>query len=155
MGKRGPQSSFTEAIGDRIILGMEADGRTLADILRDPGMPSRHTVSGWFDLHPEFHARYLRARESLADLLVERMLEVAAQSTPETAAADRVKLSALQWAASKYKPKAYSDRVQSEVTSNVTLNTSNVDASDLDADQRDALRAALAAAATPSSPRPN
>jgi hypothetical protein len=155
MGKRGPQSSFTETIGSRIIEGMAADGRTLADILRDPGMPSRHTVAGWFDLHPEFYARYLRARESLADHLVERMIEIAANSTSETAAADRVKLSALQWAASKYKPRSYGDKTEVTSTSNVTLNTSNVDASELDADQRDALRAALAAAATQAAPKPH
>ena len=154
-GLRGRPSTYSETIADRIIEGMAAEGKTLAEILREPGMPSRYTVASWLDLQPEFYKRYAQAREALADHLAEKIIEISVTTTPETAHADKVKLSALQWAAGRLKPRSYGDRVQSEVTSNVTLNTSNVDASDLDADQRDALRAALAAAATPSSPRPN
>lgn len=46
----------------------------------------------------------------------ERILEIADNCTPESAPADRVRLSAYQWRAAKLKPKVYGDKVQTEVT---------------------------------------
>ena len=153
-GRVGRPSVYDPALGDIIIEQMSA-GRDLRDVLSDPGMPGVTSVYRWMDDEPAFGARVARAREALADHIFYEIAKLAQSVTPESANADRVRLSALQFRAARLAPKKYGDRVQSEVTSNVTLNTSNVDASDLDADQRDALRAALAAAATPSAPRPN
>jgi hypothetical protein len=150
----GRPSVYDPAVAD-IIIEQMANGRDLRDVLGDAGMPGATTIYRWMDDEPQFGARVARAREALADHIFYEIELLQRNVTPETANADRVRLSALQFRAARLAPKKYGDRVQSEVTSNVTVNTSNVDASDLDADQRDALRAALAAAATPSSPRPN
>lgn len=40
------------------------------------------------------------------------ILETANASTPETAASDRVKISAYQWRASKLQPKKYGDKIE-------------------------------------------
>lgn len=63
---------------------------------------------------PHFAAKCARAREAQADLMDERILEVADNCTPETAQADRVKISAYQWRASKLAPKKYGDKVVNE-----------------------------------------
>ena len=46
-----------------------------------------------------------------ADLMDDKILDVADNSTTETAAADRVKISAYQWRASKLAPKKYGDKL--------------------------------------------
>lgn len=53
--------------------------------------------------------------EALADMAAYEIGQIAANCTPETAVADRVKLAALQWRASKLSPRRYSDRRISEV----------------------------------------
>lgn len=63
-----------------------------------------------------FAAKYARAREAQADLMDEKILAIADNCTPETAQADRVKIGAYQWRASKLKPKVYGDRIQQELS---------------------------------------
>jgi hypothetical protein len=150
----GRPSVYDPAVAD-IIIEQMAGGRDLRDVLSDAGMPSVTSVYRWMDDEPQFGSRVARAREALADHIFYEIELLQRNVTPETANADRVRLSAMQFRAARLAPKKYGDRVQSEVTSNVTLNTSNVDASELDADQRDALRAALAAAATQAAPKPH
>ena len=49
------------------------------------------------------------------DQMDDRILELAENCTPETAPADRVKLAAYQWRASKLAPKKYGDRLTQEM----------------------------------------
>jgi len=108
-------SSFTQEIADRICEEL-IEGRSMRQICSDEGMPNRSTVLRWMDQNPEFAAKCARAREMQADLMDDIILEVAHNVTPESAAADRVRLSAYQWRAAKLLPKKYGDRVQTEVT---------------------------------------
>lgn len=66
---------------------------------------------------PEATERYTRAREAAADLFEAGIMEVAGNASAATAKADRVKLTALQWLASRRAPKRYGDRVQQDHTS--------------------------------------
>ncbi len=62
-----------------------------------------------------FAAKCARAREMQADYMDDLILDVAHACTPETANADRVKISAYQWRASKLAPKRYGDKVTNVV----------------------------------------
>jgi hypothetical protein len=76
---RGP-TVYTAGTAERI-LGELADGRTLADVCRDPGMPVPSTVRNWADENREgFSARYRRARESGYHAMAEDILEIADDS---------------------------------------------------------------------------
>lgn len=91
-------------------------GESMVQICAGEDMPNRRTVLRWMSKDDDFATRCARARELQADLMDDRILELADQCTPETAPADRVKLAAYQWRASKLAPKKYGDRVAHEHT---------------------------------------
>src|SRR5262249_32772025 len=69
----------------------------------------------WMWSNPEFATRIDKAREALGDHAAYEIGQIAANCTNETAAADRVRLAALQWRASKLSPRRYSDRKVNEL----------------------------------------
>jgi hypothetical protein len=113
-------SSYTPEIAAKICERM-IEGEDIVTICKDPEMPSRATVYRWMDEHPEFETQCARAREGLADFEAHKIAEIASKCTPESAPADRVKLSALQWLASKRAPKKWGEKV--EVDAKVELST--------------------------------
>jgi hypothetical protein len=154
MAKTGPKPLWNAEIEDHIIGQMGNHGRSLKVICRDdPGMPCLMTVMRELDRNPEFVTRYARAREMMAEHAASDMMEVAAKSTAESAPADRVKLMAMQWYASKLRPRVYGVDAKTTITGPndgpIQIAAVTVDATDLGEDQRDALRAALLAAAAP------
>ena len=92
------------------------EGESMRSISRDPAMPSRFTMLEWLRAKPEFQTECARARTLQADLMDDMIRDIIETVTPESAPADRVKLAALQWRASKLEPKKYGDRVTAEVT---------------------------------------
>lgn len=111
----GRPSSYSEEIAEQICERL-MEGRSLRSICDDDDMPDRTTVIRWQVARPEFAAKCARARELQADLMDDMILDTAARCTVETAQADRVKISAYQWRASKLAPKKYGDKVQQEVS---------------------------------------
>jgi len=92
-------SSYTEEIANRICERM-IEGEDIVTICKDEEMPSRRTVYRWMDEHPEFDTQCARARVGLADFEANHLALFATICTPESAPADRVKLSVLLWLAS-------------------------------------------------------
>lgn len=88
------------------------EGEDIVTICKDAEMPSRATVYRWMDERPAFEAQCARAREGLADFEAARIAKIAQDCTPESAPADRVKLAALQWLASKRSPKRWGDKIE-------------------------------------------
>lgn len=107
--KAGRPSLYSEALADRICLEI-IEGKSLVKICNAKDMPHRATVIRWLGDRPEFATRYARARETQADFMDDLILDVANASTSETAQADRVKIAAYQWRASKLLPKKYGDK---------------------------------------------
>jgi hypothetical protein len=62
----------------------------------------------------ELAALYARARSSQADALFEKIVQMAENTRPEDANANRVKIDALKWVASKLAPRRYGDRLELE-----------------------------------------
>jgi hypothetical protein len=91
-----------EAICDAI-----ADGQSLRSICEHDTMPDRKTVRRWLDEDAAFAAKHARAREAQADVMDERIAEVADACTADTAAADRVKIGAYQWRAERLNVRRY------------------------------------------------
>lgn len=93
------------------ILDQLIEGKSLRLICGAEGMPNRSTVLRWLDVDEAFAAKYARAREMQADYMDDLILETAEACRSDTAAADRVKIDAYKWRASKLKPKAYGERI--------------------------------------------
>ena len=144
----GRPSKYSEALADRIVDAMVA-GSDLVAVCKQPGFPDRASVYRWAADRPEFAARLDRAREALGDLAAFEIGQIAAHCTTETAAADRVRLAALQWRASRLAPRRYSERRVNELVGDgggpvaVRAAPVKLDATKLTPEQRDALRAAL------------
>jgi hypothetical protein len=102
---------ITDAICERLM-----NGESLRGICSQKEMPDRVTVIRWLGLHEEFATKYARARESQSDYMDDLILETANNCTAETALADRVKIGAYQWRASKLAPKKYGDKITQEHT---------------------------------------
>lgn len=113
--KVGRPSLYTLELVDDICHRI-ADGESLRQICALDGYPDRNTVLRWLGDYPDFAAKYARAREAQADVMDDKILTTADACTPDTAAADRVKIAAYQWRASKLAPKVYGDKVTTEVT---------------------------------------
>lgn len=148
-GKPGRPSTFREEIADEIVRRM-IEGESLTDICKDEHMPPRVTVYAWFDRNPEFYARCARAREALADFLVDDIERLAKETTEENVQSMKVKISTKQWRAMKLAPRFYSDKAQVEVTGAnggpVQVQALTIDARDLMPEHREALKQALLAA---------
>ena len=92
----GRPSKYTEALADRICEAM-IDGQDLMAICAQPGFPDRKSVYRWAAERPGFATRLEKAREALADQAAYEIGLIAANCTPETAVADRVRSCPKAW----------------------------------------------------------
>ena len=108
-----PKPSIAEKV--RKVCEMVVEGQTVRQIA-DYFSVSPGTVLYWIESKPEYAEQYARARASAADMFENDIIEAAQAVTPETAAADRVKIDALKWVAARRAPKRYGDKLQQELT---------------------------------------
>jgi hypothetical protein len=90
-----------------------AEGKSLAEVCRDPKMPSVRTVMRWLAEREDFRPEYARAREAKADADADAIGDIAARTlTGEyDPASARVAIDALKWAAGKAQPKKYGEKI--------------------------------------------
>lgn len=111
----GRPSAYTEDLAD-MICDRIAEGESLRAICDDRDLPNWRTVFRWLENDASFASKYARAREFQAEVMDAKILAVAEKCTNETALADRVKIGAFQWRASKLAPKRYGDKVTAEIS---------------------------------------
>jgi hypothetical protein len=71
-----PRSVFPQKVADAICERI-AEGEPLRAICREDGMPAWRTIYAWLDEHPEFAARFARAREVGFDAIAAEALQIA------------------------------------------------------------------------------
>jgi hypothetical protein len=109
-------SSYTPEIGASIC-GKLCEGQSLRSICAAEGMPDKSTVMTWLHRHPDFRAMYIAARELGAEAMADEVIAIAtAPMKAEDAPVVRVRLDAVKWAAAKFAPKRWGDRVQAELS---------------------------------------
>jgi hypothetical protein len=107
-----PASVFTDELADAICDRI-AGGEGLRAICRDDKMPGRRTVLDWLDEdRGGMRAKYARAREAQGDFLDEEMQNVADAATNEDVQVAKLRISTMQWRASKLAPKRYGDKIE-------------------------------------------
>jgi hypothetical protein len=116
------QTDYTEELADSICTKL-AEGLSLRQICNDDSMPHRITVIRWMGKDEAFATKCARARAEQADLMDDRILEIANKLEAGEMAPDvaRVALSALQWRASKLQPKKYGDKQHVEHSGVIAL----------------------------------
>jgi transposase-like protein len=124
----GRPTLYTADIADRI-LDQLSDGRALAEVCRDPGMPSHPTVRQWEkDNREGFGPRYRTARQIGYDTMADEILEIADDSrrdwtarrkpdgriehviNDENICRARLRINARRWRLSKALPRQYGKR---------------------------------------------
>ena len=107
------------------ILEAMANGRSLASILRDKGMPSYAWATLQIRNDPELQRAYNQALETRGALLAEEIIELADQPMPEGLDGKelsawvqklRVQVDVRRWSAARLLPKVYGDRLDLSVT---------------------------------------
>lgn len=106
-----------------------AEGASLRTIAEREGMPSRRTMRGWLELHPEFERSFTIARRCWAANLEEELAELAGKAQQIEAeaakagvnenaaiAALRCEIDSKKWLLSKIAPSVYGDRISQEIT---------------------------------------
>lgn len=121
----GRPTLYTQALAAEIAEQL-ANGRSLAQIRSQPGMPSKQTVYSWLHTNREFLDHYVRAREEQADYFADECIEIADAAVgldSAGVAAVRVRIEARKWRASVMKPKVYDTKVVGEQTVLVSQET--------------------------------
>ena len=126
----GRPTTFTQSTGDEICQRI-ATGETLTSICKDLEIP-RRTVHAWREASESFHAQYARAKDDGFDAIAEETLRIA--DTPiegivskvddkgETITREdmlghrKLQVDTRKWLLSKWDPKRYGDRIQTELT---------------------------------------
>lgn len=114
-------SSYTPERAEEICDRLE-NGESLRSICRSPGMPSVRTVLRWADERQDFADEYRRAREAAGEYLDDEINEIQKTAIDKDSAhAARVRITALQWRASKQAPRKFGDRLDLQVTPDFDL----------------------------------
>lgn len=83
------------------ILELHSEGKTIVDICKMPGMPSRMTIGYWRRNNVDFDIALKLAQESCADVIIEEALKEVNNATPKEAKLVDVKFKATAWYVSK------------------------------------------------------
>jgi hypothetical protein len=123
-GKRklGRPSSYSEEVATRLCQ-LIADGSSLRKACEQDGMPDRDTVRRWLN-DPEmvsFRGRYARAKDEQAEHLAEEIIELADTGGGNDTNRARLMVDARKWVASKLLPKKYGERLQADVSGQVSI----------------------------------
>jgi 2-polyprenyl-6-methoxyphenol hydroxylase-like FAD-dependent oxidoreductase len=127
--KMGAPTTFDKRMAAIICIRI-AEGESLREIVRTPGMPDRSTVYDWLLRHPDFADQYTRAREEQADTLADEIIAIADEQPEIIPVLDKRtgeliehkldnaflqwqknRIDARKWTAMKLKPKKYGERV--------------------------------------------
>lgn len=113
----GRPSGYSVELGERICQGV-ASGKSLRQVLLEPGMPSRAAIHRWIDQYTEFRENLGRARETAADWHADKGLEELLESkgqSKEAVAAAREIAKYHMGLAKVHDPKRYGDQARFEV----------------------------------------
>jgi len=98
-----------------------AQGETWSAISRTEGMPCHTTLYQWRATKPGVAEALAAAREQAADAAADELLTLARKTTAANASANRVKIGALQWQASKAAPHRYGARAEAADASTMRI----------------------------------
>jgi len=88
-----------------------ATGKSLIDVSRLQGYPSRDSMYRQMLRDPDFAARIARAREAQQHHEADKIVELADMATNENWQVVKLQMAARQWRAAKMNPRNYGDKV--------------------------------------------
>jgi transposase-like protein len=135
----GRPDEFTDEKADEICARI-AEGESVRTICRDENMPATETFYRWLRKHESFRERYARAKEDQADALAEEILDISDDGTNdwmekrnqegevtgwqvngEAVQRSKLRVDSRKWLAGKLKPKKYGDKIQQEISGDLSI----------------------------------
>jgi hypothetical protein len=117
--KIGRPSAYHPEIAEALCDALSSSDQGLEEICdSDPRLPAWRTVYGWLRKHDDFAQCYARARQAQADFLADQIVPLSDTAQGLDAAgvqAVKLRTDARKWAASKFNPSVYGDKL--DVTS--------------------------------------
>ncbi|MDE2441455.1 MAG: hypothetical protein KGP14_10550 [Betaproteobacteria bacterium] len=109
---RSPHVHYSDELAETICTNL-ADGMSMLEICKLPGMPDRETVRRWAIADHAFAAKCARAREAQGDAVHDEIVEIERKLMKGEIdfQSARVVLSSKQWRAEKLAPKIYGNRM--------------------------------------------
>jgi len=120
--------SYSVELADKICEWI-SQGKPLAELCRQDGMPNRSTVYDWMNENPDFDQRIARARRVGYDEIAEDCIKIADDTSQDSILTEHGEIPNKEWIArskvrietrlkllSKWSPKLYGDKM--DVTSN-------------------------------------
>jgi hypothetical protein len=106
------------------VLAWISQGKTLLAYCEQKGKPARQTITGWFDLDPEFFSHYKAAREAGFEAMFEQCGEIAdiEPETPVQAAWRRYQIDTKLKILRMANPAKYGEKVAVDHGGGITLN---------------------------------
>lgn len=111
------------------ICELVAGGKTLRNISKRGGFPSRSTIYGWLTLNPKFYDAYERAKELSAQHFEEEALDMSRELREANdfsgtkVQAYNVAMGQLRWSAARRDKTRYGQQVQGQTTVPIQINT--------------------------------
>lgn len=110
---RGRPPNYSAALAQTICWRISC-GESLRHVCTDDAMPHAATVLRWAAEREDFREQYARACEARAHLLADEILELADAAGMEDPQAQKLKVDARKWVASKLLPRVYGDRIATQ-----------------------------------------
>jgi hypothetical protein len=109
--------NYVPEIGVKICAEL-AEGKSLVEVCKTKGFPSRATVYRWLRESEEFRTIMSLAHDDQADAIADDVLKIADSAGKTKAAINkaRLQIDARKWYAAKVRPKKYGDRITQEHT---------------------------------------
>ena len=115
---KGTKQPLTKILAARIFSLISTSESSLAGLLsRHPDLPPYRLLNRWRKTQPWFAEGLREAREQQAEWLMQKVLDIQAGATKETAHLCRVRIDALKLIASKLHPSVWGDRPPAAPTS--------------------------------------
>lgn len=146
MSERGRPTDYSDEWADEFC-SLLIDGTSVNSLCKRDDMPDKSSVFLWLSKHPYFSDKYAQAKEMAAEALAEEIFDIADDNAFDyTDGKDkelRVNNDAIQraklrvdvrkWYLSKIVPKKYGERIQTDNTTTMTFDLSNLSDEELEA----------------------
>lgn len=122
-------TAYSPKVAEVILLKI-ADGATLRDIAKEPGMPTKSTIQRWIMKYPDLKQAWAAARELSASSLEDEALDMArvlkrqSDFTGTKVRAFEVAMNQFRWSAAHRDPATFGQTAQPSVVVPIQINTS-------------------------------
>jgi hypothetical protein len=109
--KQGVKYPYSKTTTE-LIMKYVAEGKSISEVGRMPGMPPHGTIFRWMSMHADFKLKIMNAREVRGFAMEEKALEAAELADEDNVASQKLKVDTYKWVAEVNNPEVYGKRTK-------------------------------------------